>query len=172
MIDEQLARKAFETAINYLSISARSEKEVNEKLYKKRFHRDVVDVTIEKLKGYKYIDDEQYVSAYLSFYGSKYGRKQLSYKLVMDKGVDKLLVENIIADKISDEVEIEKGVGVAVKYIARKKLEKKDRTKLANWLFSKGFEWDIINKVLPQIEYFDRANSEIDFEDKAGNEEF
>lgn len=154
MIDETLAREAFEIAINYLSVCARSEKEVKEKLYKKGYHRDIVDLTLEKLKGYRYIDDEQYVKTYLTFYGNKYGKKQLLFKLTTVKGVDKTLAQNVIEDLISEDDEIEKAVRSAEKYIAKKHLIARDKIKVANWLYSKGFAWDIINKVLRSVDFW------------------
>lgn len=162
MIDEELAREAFEVAINYLSVCARSEKEVKEKLYKKGYHRDIVDLTLNKLKGYRYIDDEQYVKTYLNFYGTKYGRKQLIYKLTNDKGIEKALAQNTIDDTISDDDEIAKALNFAQKYITKKRIVGKDKSKVANWLYGKGFDWDTINKVLYSVEFCNRDDASSD----------
>lgn len=151
---EDQSRKAFETAINFLSICSRSEKEIVDKLYKKGFHRNEVENALEKLKGYKYIDDELYVKTYLSYYGNKYGRKKIAYKLVYDKGVDKQIVEFAIEDILTDDIEKEKAIDFANKYIARKKLLQSGKPKLANWLYGKGFEWKTIYSVLDNVEYF------------------
>ncbi len=154
---EETKRKAFETAIGFLSICARSEQEIKDRLYKKGFHRDAVDQTLEKLKGYHYVDDEQYVKTYLNFYKNKYGKMQLCFKLQNDKGVDKLLVESILNEELSDEFELEKAMSFAVKYVAKKKIVKKDKSKLANWLYGKGFDWTTINKCISEMQFFDET---------------
>ena len=46
-LDEERAKKAYETLVKYLAISSRSEHECREKLYDKGFHRDEVEFAID-----------------------------------------------------------------------------------------------------------------------------
>jgi SOS response regulatory protein OraA/RecX len=81
------------------------------------------------------------------------GRKMMAYKLTTDKGVDQTLVSNMIADLVSDQAETEKCIDMASKYIKKKRIwDKKDLQKVGAYLFTKGFEWNIINQALDQIE--------------------
>lgn len=146
---EQLKQKCFDQAVKYLAISPRSEQEVKDKLYEKGYHREQVDYAIERCKGYKYINDEAYTRSFIDYYSHKMGRKMLLYKLTNEKGVDATLASNMIMDMVSDEMEIEKCEGMAQKYINKKRIsEKKDLQKVGAYLYTKGFEWNIINIAL------------------------
>ena len=150
---EQLKQKCFDQAVKYLAISPRSEKEVKEKLYEKGYHREQVDYAIERCKGYKYINDENYTRSFIDYYSHKMGRKMLLYKLTTDKGIDNALATNMIADLVSDETEIEKCVDMANKYIKKKRIaERKDMQKVGAYLYTKGFEWNTINIALSKCE--------------------
>ena len=59
--EKSVKKDAFETAVKYLAVSPRSEKEVREKLYSKGFHKQEVEEAIARAKSYRYIDDEAYV---------------------------------------------------------------------------------------------------------------
>lgn len=146
---EERIHECFEAAVKYIAASPRSEKEVKEKLYTKGYHKNEVEDALEKCRHYRYIDDEAYVKTYIDYYCSKLGRKMILYKLTTDKGVDARLVSNLIADLISDEDETQKCGRMARAYIAKKRItERKDFAKVSAYLFSKGFDFDIINRAL------------------------
>lgn len=150
---EERMQKCFDQAVKYLAISPRSEKEVKEKLYEKGYHKGEVEEAIDRCKGYKYIDDEAYTRSFVDYYSHKMGRKMMAYKLTTDKGVDQTLVSNMIADLVSDQSETEKCIDMASKYIKKKRIwDKKDLQKVGAYLFTKGFEWNVINHALDQIE--------------------
>ena len=150
---EERMQKCFDHAVKYLAISPRSEKEVKEKLYEKGYHRNEVDEAIDRCKGYRYIDDEAYTRSFVDYYSHRMGRKMMAYKLTNDKGVDQTLVSNMIADLVSDDAETEKCVDMASKYVKKKRIwDKKDLQKVGAYLFTKGFEWNIINGALSQVE--------------------
>lgn len=151
-LDEERAKKAYETLVKYLAISSRSEHECREKLYDKGFHRDEVEFAIDKAKKYRYINDEEYVRTFLLFNKTRYGAKKIEYKLTVEKGVDRTLVANMIADEISDEFEISLANDMAEKYIKQKKIaDKSGYQKVAAFLYQKGFAQSIISKVMGTI---------------------
>lgn len=153
---EQLKQKCFDQAVKYLAISPRSEQEVKDKLYEKGYHREQVDYAIERCKGYKYINDEAYTRSFIDYYSHKMGRKILLYKLTNDKGVDSTLATNMIADMVSDEMETEKCADMAQKYITKKRIaERKDLQKVGAYLYTKGYEWNIINVALSKCKLFE-----------------
>ena len=151
-LDEKRANDAYEALVKFLAVRARSEKECREKLYSKGFHKDEVEFAIEKAKGYKYINDEEFTRDYLTFARFKYGAKKLSYKLTAEFGLDKNLVENAIADLIDDSFEEEVCRGFAEKYIKQKHIsDDAGARKLSAFLYQKGFEWNIINRVISDV---------------------
>ena len=166
---EQLKQKCFDQAVKYLAISPRSEQEVKDKLYEKGYHREQVDYAIERCKGYKYINDEAYARSFIDYYSHKMGRKMLQYKLVNDKGVDATLASNMILDLVSDDMETEKCIDMASKYIKKKRIaEKKDLQKVGAYLYTKGFEWNVINVALSNCTLHSKDSVELD----AGEDDF
>lgn len=151
-LDEEKAQKAYETLIKYLALSARSEQECKNKLYDKGYHKNEVEYAINRAKGYKYIDDAEYVRTYLMFNKKRYGAKKIAYKLTTEKGVDKRLVDNILLDNVDDDTQIETATAMAQKYIKQKKIaDKSGAQKVGAHLYQKGFDWRIINKVLSNL---------------------
>ncbi len=151
-LDEERANKAYETLVKYLAGSARSEQECKDKLYDKGFHKAEVDFAISKAKGYRYVDDEEYVHTFLLFNKSRYGVRKIIYKLTIEKGVDKNLVENVVCDEIDDDFELELADKFAKKFVKTKKItDKADAQKVGAHLFQKGFDWRIINKVMANL---------------------
>ena len=160
ILDEKRANDAYEALVKYLAVCQRSEKECTEKLYSKGYHKNEVEFAISKAKGYRYIDDAEYVRNFLMFNKSKYGTKKLSYKLITEKGVDKVFVENSIADLVSDEEEIEICRRFAEKYVKQKHVEDKAGIrKLSAFLYQKGFEFGVINSVVSDL--FDVTDEDI-----------
>ncbi len=147
------SKTAFESAVDYIAKSPRSEKEVKDKLYKKGFKKTEIELAINKLKDYNYIGDEQYATTFVSYYAKKWGRKQLIYKLVRQKGIDSTLAKTVVDDCVSDEDEIEKCTKIAKSYIAKKKTY--DKRAVSFYLYQRGFEFDIINKVLESVDTLD-----------------
>ena len=91
------------------------------------------------------------------------GRKMLAYKLTTDKGINQTLASNMIDDLVSDEKEIEKCIDMANKYIKKKRIaEKKDLQKVGAYLYTKGFEWNIINIALSNCQLYEMATIDID----------
>lgn len=149
---EERIAKCFETAVNYIAVSPRSEKEVVEKLYSKGYHRNEVEEAISKCKGYHYIDDEAYARSFIDYYGGKLGRRLLAYKMTSVKGVNATIAANAIDDFVTDEVEKEKCLRLARKYASAKHItERQDFQKIGRYLSSKGFDWDIINFALEAL---------------------
>lgn len=151
-LNEERAAKAYEALLKYLTASPRSEKECREKLYEKGYHKNEVEYAIARAKGYRYIDDEEYVRTFLSYYGDRLGKKKLAYKLTQEKGIDKALAEDLIEDAISDERELEKCRAEAEKYARQKKIvDKSGASKVYAHLMQKGFDGSTVSRVMATL---------------------
>lgn len=151
-LNEERAKKAYDSLVKYLAVSPRSEKECKEKLYEKGYHKNEVEYAIDRAKKYRYINDEEYVRTYLLFNKTRYGAKKIEYKLTTEKGIDKRLVANLIEDMLSYEFEISVATAQAEKYMKQKKIaDKSGYQKVAAFLYQKGFAQSIISKVMGTI---------------------
>jgi regulatory protein len=145
---------AFLTAANYLAKGLKTEREVRSKLKARGYPRAEVEDAVKKLKEYRYIDDFEYARTYVSEYGQKFGATLIKQKL-SQKGVDASLVQSALSE-LPEGSETELCRKTAENYIAKRRLQKTDRAKAANYLYSKGFSWDDINEVMSDGGLFDR----------------
>lgn len=104
---ESSYKKAFNFSVRYLSYKMRTECEVWEYLSDKQFSNDTMEYTIDKLKNYSYIDDDNYINTYIKEKMSAgYSRKKIKYKLI-DKGFDNDRVLDMIYKSYPFEKELE-----------------------------------------------------------------
>ena len=128
----------FDSAINYLSKSVKTEKELTCKLLKKGYLQEVIDEVIVKLKEYKYIDDKDYAERYVSTYKQRKGKRLLKIEL-LKKGVSLLDSEGALNDI---ESESETALSLAEKYVKNKEKDAKTLQKCYKYLLSKGFSYE------------------------------
>lgn len=159
--------KLLNRSYNFLSYRPRSEKEVREYLKKKssfakasegqenQVLEKLVNSIIEKLKEQKFLDDRQFTKWWIeqrSIIKPKALRIiRIELKL---KGIGKDLIDEVLEDN-SFEIESEYNKALIV---AQKKLKsyqnespRKIYEKMSRFLASKGFDWDIIKKVIDQL---------------------
>lgn len=150
--DENL-RSAKNKAFNILARTMQSEMLLRDKLSKEGYQEEIIDNVIEILKDYKMIDDEEYAKNYVrnKMNNNKYGKKRIIFELTKRK-----ISEDIINKAIS-EIEDEKIYENAV-YLAKKKLRSikdKERNKiyqkLSQYLAYKGYDYEIIRKVVNAV---------------------
>ncbi len=95
---------ALKRAIKFLSYCGRSEAEVKAKLYQQRFPPKVVQITLEKLRSLKVLDDEAFARSWASarVEGRGYGPVRVVREL-QEKGVAKPLVDQVVKEIFSPE---------------------------------------------------------------------
>lgn len=138
-------------SLKYLSIRARSIKELHDYLLKKGFADLEISQTIKQLKGLKFLNDENFAKSFIESRQRKGKSKQsIAFELKL-KGIDKDQSESILGDANDD-------LNTAMEYIG-KRLHQFDRfekvvrqKKIISRLQSRGFNWDIISKVLKELQ--------------------
>jgi Uncharacterized protein conserved in bacteria len=146
---------AFTTAVDSLSRSLKSQNEIRAKLKEKKFSSAVVDETVDRLKSYNYLGDEQYVETFINYKGEKYGRRKIIYELSAVKGIDKRVVERIAYERLTDETELEKAIALGQKYSDKeqRRVNPRIREKVYSFLAVRGFDNEIISRALEKITY-------------------
>ena len=145
--------KTLNYAINLLSKKDRTQKEIKVKLLEKGYEMEIVDKVLVKLKEYKFINDELYCKKYINdkIKFSKYGKNKIMANLYA-KGVDKDIISQKIIE-IDDNLEYERALSIANKKLPS--LQKYDtikiKSKLGNHLIGKGFDFDVVNKVIREL---------------------
>lgn len=138
-------------ALKYLSYKNRSTKEIYDYLEKKNFSEKEINETIQKLNEYKFLDDKNFSEIFIrdrQFKGRS--KRMISYEL-KQKGVNKDTAQESLETSQSD-------LKTATEYIEKRihqfqKLDpEKRKQRIIGRLQSRGYNWDVIKKVLDKIQ--------------------
>ena len=143
---------AFNRALKYLSLRARSTQEIKDYLLRKKFEPQAISQAINKLIELKFLNDEAFGESFTrsrQVYKGK-SRYFVRYEL-KQKGLEPETIEKVLASSQED-------LQTAKEFIARKKriysnLDKKEfKEKMIRLLSSRGFAYDIIKNALSNNE--------------------
>jgi regulatory protein len=156
ILKEEMYIKAKNKALNILSKADQSEKKIREKL-SSEFEEDTIDIVIEFLLKNKFIDDDllaqKIVNTNVNL--NKCGRNKIKQNLY-NKGISIESINEAISE-IDKDVEFENAMYLAKKRYERVKNEDKRKIyqKISQHLAYKGFDYDIIKRVLNKLLNFD-----------------
>ena len=135
---------ALTKALNVISKSSKTVKQINEYLLKKGFEEDAVNYVVAKLLEYNYINDETFAKNYVKFKTKTNGKRKILMEL-KHKGVEDALAITAIDDFSKDEENIN---AIAEKYLKSKPRDLKTKQKAFRYLTSIGYTPDVIIKSL------------------------
>lgn len=152
ILKEEMYIKAKNKALNILSKADQSERKIREKL-STEFEEDTIDIVIEFLLKNKFIDDDllaqKIVNTNVNL--NKCGRNKIKQNLY-NKGIAIESINEAISE-IDKDVEFENAMYLAKKRYERVKNEDKRKIyqKISQHLAYKGFDYDIIKRVLNKL---------------------
>lgn len=139
-------------AMKLISLRRRSVFEIEEKLKEKGLEENVLEEILEELKGYKYLDDQQFAESYINDRMNFNPRgKFLIKKELQEKGVAENIIEKKLEELISKEREVESARKLAEKKLrimGGKNGKNKTNQKIMSYLQSKGYSFEIISQVV------------------------
>lgn len=137
----------FEKAINLLTKTFKTEKQIRKYLKEKYYCDDAINYIIEKLKEYRYLNDEEYAKSFISTYKQTKGKLWIKQQL-FSKGISEKTINNLLINLESSEEDIEK---LIQKFLKGKELNQNTKEKLFRHLLSKGFSYDEIKAPINKI---------------------
>ncbi len=137
----------FNKCLDYIGSSYKTAKQVRDYLKRKGYDETLIKDTIEKLKEYKVLDDENFAQMYISTYKTKYGDMMLRKKL-FEKGVSKSIVDDLLTDFESDEDIV---YNLAIKKLGQRPATYENMTKIMRFLAGRGWDYDTNNAVIKRI---------------------
>ena len=149
---------AFGKAVDYLARAMKTTKQMHDYLTKKGYATDVVDTVIQKLQGYKYLDDQAYARLYTQQSKTHKGERRIKQEL-LNKGISH--------EQVDDEVQIHKddqlqtAIALAEKYLKNKDRDIKTMQKLQRFLLYRGFDFDTVNTIIRNF----KSDSTFDLDD-------
>jgi len=144
--------QALQFSIKLIGLRQRSVFEITKRLERKGFSKDIVNGILKELKHYKYVDDEKFAESYIN---DRMNFRPCGKNMIKKELKEKGVAENIINDKVSKLISEKKELESA-KILARKKLKvieknadkRKVYQKIASYLQSKGYSFDIISQAI------------------------
>lgn len=145
-------RKVLDSALNFLSYRARSEKELYTRLTQKEYPHNFILNAITYCKEYGYLNDKEFALSFIRDKTNlnKYGPKKLRYELYK-KGISQNIIDQVLVpDK---DTEYDMALELGLKKLDRYKNDNKDAIyrKLGGFLQRKGYSHDIVYRVLREI---------------------
>lgn len=154
--DEVRSReRTMSRAVKLLAAKPRSVRELRDRLLEKLWTNDeIVDAVVEKLKEYKYLDDEQYARdlAVSKLRQKPQGKRRLQQTMAQKK-LDKETVDAAITqafEKLPEDELID--VAIAKRLRLKGKLEtREDVKKFYDHLLRQGFGFDLIREKMSAV---------------------
>jgi len=146
IIENIVLPRAKQKALAILKYMDRTEQELRQKLMQEQYTEDIIELAIEYVNSYHYLDDKRYACNYIRYKKDSKSKRQLQMEL-SQKGFCKEYIEQAFEEEYDDEnIAIQKAI--AKKTLDVDSLSQKEKMKLANSLYRKGFKMDLIQKYL------------------------
>lgn len=154
--EEILIKRAKLRAMHLLTRMDYTESQLRKKLEQGEYTKEAVDIAVEYVRSYHYLDDERYAAQYLSSQKGRKSRRQIEFELER-KGISRELIaacrEKMDEDQETDETELIRNI--LEKRCANPRLaDEKEKRRHYGYLVRKGFSGSDIWKVFDQ--FFER----------------
>jgi regulatory protein len=150
---QDTVRKALSTAIQYLALRMRSEKEVKDYLKQKEIEEPVTLEVIHRLYSLNYLNDEEFAFAYVrtQINTTDKGPNVVKQEL-KEKGIDETILEKVLQE-FTYELQISKVIQLCQKAQNKKRNDSQFvfEQKLKQALSRKGYPFTIINEAMEEM---------------------
>lgn len=152
IVDSVLVKRAKERVLFILKSSDKTEAQLRRKLKEGLYPEKVIDLAVEYVKSYHYIDDENYAKNYVERMKNKKSKRQILGELYL-KGIDKESAEEAFGEPDEDDLE-----EMQIRDFLKKKrfvledTDKKVKEKLISALLRKGYPYEKVSKIMRDFE--------------------
>lgn len=147
IVRDILVPRCKKRAMHLLEKQDRSEKNLRDKLKEGGYPEQVIDVAIDYINQYGYIDDARMAASHVRFYQDSRSRQRLRQDL-LSKGISADIIEHVLEEEYTtDEVDLIDALLVK-KHYDKENATYEDRAKMYRFLAGRGFSSDSINRVL------------------------
>jgi regulatory protein len=146
-VSEEVARRAIDAALNFLSYRQRTGREVRRKLAERGFSSELIEAALGRLAAVRLVDDEAFVSAYVR---DRVAHRPIGVRRMIQelyqKGISREVALPVIQEVLREEETDERAL--AERVVAKKRRTLKVRTqdgrvlrrRLRDHLIRRGFE--------------------------------
>ena len=140
---------AFDKALTHLSATRKTEKQIREYLQGKGYLDGVIDYAVEKLRGYNFLNDEEYAEAYVECAAKRKGGKLIRMEL-RGKGVSDAEIDAAM-DGLDEETQTQAAKTILGKYMRGKVADTQTLQKAYRYLMGKGFDYEVAKAALSSL---------------------
>lgn len=155
--------RATDAAVQFIAHRPRSEKEVRDRLRKRDYSDMAIEIAIEKVRSWGYLDDREFARLWVEnrVQHRPRGERLLAQEL-RQKGIDREVIATILEE--TDLNEYDSALELARKRAPRlANLDAQTRERrLAQYLARRGYGWDVIRPVLNEVLGDDEGTAETD----------
>ena len=147
-------KKAKDRALRFLVHRARSEKEIVDKLSSLGYEQETIEWVLSELKRLGFVNDLEFA---FSFSRSKMVTKPMGQRLLhqelQKKGISREIIDRVMDEiyKENDPLQIAKALAEKRKKQYKDLDQQKLRKRICDFLFRRGFDWEIIQEVLNDL---------------------
>ncbi len=149
ILHEIVFRRARERAVYWLKCSARTEEELRRKLRDGHYPEPAVEHTIELLKKYRYIDDEEYARNFIELNGTRKSRAELA-SVLKSKGLSRDCVSRLLEEYPVDEEEQVRKL-LAKRRFNPENADSREISRQAAYLIRRGFSCEAVRRVIAEL---------------------
>lgn len=157
-------RKAYNTAIQYLSHRMRSEGEVREHLSKKEISESTIQEVIHRLFQHKFLDDVEFSKAFVRTQMNTTDKGPGAVKMELkEKGIKAVVIDEVMGE-YSYERQVEKSIQLGSKFILKNSKDSSRilKQKLEQFLLRKGYPFSVIQLVMEEVSVKKENDDEIE----------
>ena len=147
IVTDILIPRCKKRALHLLEKQDRSEKNLRDKLKEGGYSQEIVDIAIDYINEYGYLDDARMAACHIRFYQDSRSKLRLKQDLI-GKGISADVIDRVMDEEYtSDESDL------IEKLLLKKNYDKdnatyEERAKMYRFLAGRGFSSDSINRVL------------------------
>ncbi|MTH55478.1 recombination regulator RecX [Bacillus mangrovi] len=155
-------RKAYNSALDYLSYRMRSSKEIQQQLAKKEFQPETIQEVLYQLDEAGLVNDSRFAEAYLKTQMNSSGKgPDVIRQELIQKGISPLDIEQALS-LYSHEEQLDEAMKHAEKFLKKNQSLStfQVKKKLEQLLVRKGFNFSLVSLVLQSIDYSNNQDQE------------
>lgn len=144
--------RATDAAIQFIAHRPRSEREVRDRLRKRGYSSEAIEIAVEKVRGWNYLDDKSFAEFWVEnrVRHRPRGARMLASEL-RQKGVDREVIDNVL-----EETELNEDA--AALDLARKRLPRLSslepqtrERRLSQYLARRGYDWGTVRTAVRAV---------------------
>lgn len=127
--------------------SMKTQKQIEDYLLSEGCVPKTIEILLNKLQEYKYVNDEIYAKKYLDKYKKSKGKQKIKYEL-RQKGIEDEIIDRVLSGV---ENQLDEVWDLSTKYMRNKQVNYENLNKLIRYLGGKGFGMDDIGVAIQRL---------------------